>query len=157
MRALLTLLSCLYECIKDLIYHIVFLSTANLLYNTKVQSKAPKNINLDDTRSSQTQCTCASSPHKYTSCGHVITNNHVVVTYVELRSLLFQEPTFRETRSLNWEDNFTPIIVDAYNYARRLCKGKCWCYPTFMLMAKSSPTVMIDKWPPFLAFFPLNL
>ena len=81
-----------------------------------------QNLTSDDLKAKPPDCSCNSSPYKYSPSGHVITGDLNIVDNLSLRSIFAKGPKYREPQSINWKYNFKPLMDAVEDYARKWIK-----------------------------------
>jgi hypothetical protein len=79
-------------------------------------------LGIEQLRQNPTKCLCSFPPFNYSSAGHIITRDVIIVQNEDLKSIILKEP-----RSSKWRQNFVFIMdsVEEYGiYARRWTKSK---------------------------------
>ena len=67
-------------------------------------------------------CSCVSSPFKYSPSGHVITGDLNIISNESLRNVLAKGPKYREPKSINWNFNFKLLMDAVEDYAGKWIK-----------------------------------
>ena len=81
--------------------------------------KVLQNLRIDDFKAKPPDCSCASSPFKYSPSGHVITGDLNIISNESLRNVLSKGPKYREPKSINWNFNFKLLMDAVEDYARK--------------------------------------
>ena len=81
-----------------------------------------QDLNIDDFKAKPPDCSCNSSPFKYSPAGHVITGDLNIIDNKPLRDVLAKGPKYREPRPINWKYNFKLLMDAVEDYARKWTK-----------------------------------
>jgi hypothetical protein len=80
-----------------------------------------RDLNIDDFKSKPPDCICASSPFIYNPTGYVITGGLKIINNTSLR-VFAKGLNYRETKSINWKQNFKIFMDSVEDYARQWAK-----------------------------------
>ena len=76
-------------------------------------------LSTDDFKSKPPDCSCSTSPFRYSPAGHVITGDLNIVANEKLRNILAKGPKYREPQPINWKYNFKLVMDSVEDYARQ--------------------------------------
>jgi hypothetical protein len=99
-------------------------------------------LNIDDFKSKNPDCTCASSPFIYNPTGHVITGDLKIINNISLREVFAKGPKYREPKSINWEHNIKIVMDSVEDYARQWTKREKEDLDTLSEWVKSSRSLI---------------
>ena len=94
-------------------------------------------LNIDDFKAKPPDCSCNSSPFKYSPAGHVITGDLNIIDNKPLRDVLAKGPKYREPRPINWKYNFKLLMDAVEDYARKWTKREKEQLDTLLEWVKS--------------------